>query len=58
MRALKIIGVLILVWAVTNAIIDGYSQIGWEIFLAVLPIVLLVWIFLYFRKRYKVKDKI
>lgn len=58
MKVLKVIGVLILIWAVTNTIIDGYSQIGWEIFLAVLPVAFLIGIFLYFKKRYKVKDKI
>jgi len=58
MKALKIIGICIIVWALASSLAEGYAQIGWGIFLAVLPIILLVWIFMYVRKRNKVKDKI
>ena len=59
MKALKIIGLVGLVFLVSNELANVYEQIGWEVIFIIIPLAVIAVGVIYFRRRNrKYKDKI
>jgi uncharacterized membrane protein len=59
MKALKIIGLIVLIFFVSQELVNAYRQIGWDVIFIIIPLAVIIMGVIYFRKRNgKYKDKI